>query len=46
MASEEDDLLYDHNVKDGIEIGSDMTDARTQGVVISVGKVEDDDLEY
>ncbi|CAA3031023.1 Hypothetical predicted protein [Olea europaea subsp. europaea] len=30
-ASEEDDLLYERNVTDGIEIGSDMNSGRNKG---------------
>ncbi|CAA2957335.1 Hypothetical predicted protein [Olea europaea subsp. europaea] len=33
-ASEEDDLLYEHNVTDSIEIGSDMKAARNEGVLV------------
>lgn len=43
-ASEEDDLLYERNVTDDIEIGSDMNAVRNEGVLVDVGEVDDDDL--
>lgn len=46
VAFEEDDLLYNHNVTDGIEIGSEMNDGRNKLVVVSLGEVGDDELEY
>ncbi|CAA3026766.1 Hypothetical predicted protein [Olea europaea subsp. europaea] len=38
-ASEEDDLLYERNVTDDIEIGSDMNAVRNEGVLVDVGEL-------
>ncbi|CAA3022188.1 Hypothetical predicted protein [Olea europaea subsp. europaea] len=46
IALEKDDFLYDRNVTDGIENGYDLNEGRNEGVLISVGEVEDDELEY
>lgn len=42
MASKKVDILYDHNVLDGIEIGPNMNDVGHEWEVMLVGELEDD----
>lgn len=50
IAKEEDDMLYNHNVSDGIEIGPNMNEAGHKREMMLIEELENnnavDDLEY